>query len=70
MSTDKALRIHNNISKATRYYGSDLWLINRREQTDTTRSSANALPKTTGPRDKQRIVDFRVKLNQVNIVRR
>jgi len=35
---------------------------------DTTRGSPNALPKTTGPRDKQKIVDFMVKLNQDNIV--
>jgi hypothetical protein len=32
MSTDKTLRIHNTISKATLYNGRDLWLMNRREQ--------------------------------------
>jgi len=43
-------------------------VANDQKRTDTTRGSANALPKTTGPRDKQRIVDFRVKLNQDNTV--
>ena len=43
-------------------------MANKQKRTDTNRSSANALPKTTGPWDKQRIVDFRVKLNQDNIV--
>jgi hypothetical protein len=43
-------------------------VANEQKRTDTTRGSANAFPKTTGPRDKQRIVDFRVKLYQDNIV--
>jgi hypothetical protein len=33
MSTDKTLRIRNIISKATPCNGSDLWLMNRGEQT-------------------------------------
>jgi len=43
-------------------------LANEQKRADTTRGNANALSRTTGPRDKQRIVDFRGKLNHDNIV--
>jgi hypothetical protein len=70
ISTETKLGIHNIISKATLRYGSELWIMNRKDQKQLGAAQMRFLRPLLDltRRDRQRNIDVRNKLNQDDIV--
>jgi hypothetical protein len=68
MSIDIKLRIHNIISKSTLLHGSELWIMNRKDQRQLEAAKIHSLRPPAGltRRDKQRNVDISNKVSTDN----